>query len=109
MICCPDGAAAGRRIEARRGNLAFAPTLTLRPELFLHGTAQPNEPSAFGELRGLVDRVRHRLGKFEKSPLGFGDTGALVALFSNCPDNSLPMIHHATADWVPLFRRVSRS
>ncbi|NBB80946.1 MAG: hypothetical protein GVY36_16120 [Verrucomicrobia bacterium] len=44
-------------------------------------------------------------------PLGFpanNPTGGVTVLFSNTPDNTLPMIHHESRKWTPLFVRDSR-
>jgi hypothetical protein len=41
-------------------------------------------------------------------PLGFGCTGSVTVLFSNTPDNTLPLIHYRSQSWSPLFPRVSR-
>ena len=42
--------------------------------------------------------------------LGFRNTGANVVLFSNCPNNTLAIMHYDGSDsWEPLFPRNSRS
>jgi hypothetical protein len=43
-------------------------------------------------------------------PFGFKRTGCSAVTYSNCPNNSLPMIHHEPDErgWKPLFPRVSR-
>jgi len=35
--------------------------------------------------------------------------GAIIVLFSNTPNNSLPIIHHQSDNWKPLFPRIQRS
>ena len=109
LICCPDGVTVGQMIEQDCANLSFAPCLSLRPELFVSSTDQPMEPLAFSEIRPVIESIRNRLGVFKNYPYGFEDTGALVTLYSNCPDNTLPLIHSQTDAWQPLFSRIERS
>ena len=108
LVCCPEGVKTGAKICAAHGNVIFSPTLTLRPELFLVGTAQQGEPEVFTRVRDIILRVSGRLDGWQRQLFGFEATGALVALYSNCPDNTLPIIHHRGADWEPLFSRIRR-
>lgn len=109
LICCPDGVTVGQTIAQQCANVSFSPCLSLRPELFVSSTSKPGEPSAFSEIRPVIQNVRNRLGVFEHHPYGFEGTGALVTLYSNCPDNTLPLIHSQTDTWDPLFARIRRS
>lgn len=109
LVCCPRGIETGAALTRAYGNVTYSPTLTLRPELFLTEAAQSDEPEIFGRVRELILRIRARLNGWAGEPFGFEGTGALVALYSNCPDNTLPIIHHKGAEWAPLFSRVRRS
>ncbi|MEI4960151.1 phosphoribosyltransferase [Aeromonas caviae] len=40
-----------------------------------------------------------------KSPLGYGGIGALIAFYYNTPNISLPIIWGAKNSWIPLFKR----
>lgn len=42
------------------------------------------------------------------NPFGYKETGCSIATYSNTPNNSLPMLHHKSHNWKPLFPRVSR-
>jgi hypothetical protein len=109
LICCPDGVAKGNELAAELTNVSFAPCLSLRPELFIDQDPQIGEPDAFSEIRDVIQSVQARLGAWQHHPYGFGGTGALVALYSNCPDNTLPLIHSRSDTWNPLFSRIRRS
>jgi hypothetical protein len=109
LICCPGGVEKGVLLSQQLENVSFVPCLSLRPELFVSQNTQAGEPSAFSEIRGVIEAVRGRLGAFQNHPYGFGGTGALVALYSNCPDNTLPIVHSQTDTWDPLFSRIRRS
>ncbi|WP_285009496.1 phosphoribosyltransferase-like protein [Pedobacter faecalis] len=41
-------------------------------------------------------------------PLGYKQTGGLVVLNTNVPDNTLPLVHHQSPTWKPLFKRITR-
>lgn len=107
LICCPEGLDTGRRLSTRY-NIEFAPVLALAEPLFLMPDQQAGEPEVFGEVREIIGREKHRLGEWDEDPFGHGDTGAIFAMYSNCPDNSLPIIHEQNDDWKALFPRVSR-
>ncbi len=109
LVCCPKGIETGNELLHMHCNVAFAPTLTLRPELFVHESQQPDEPEVFTRVRDIILRIRTRLDIWNHYPFGYEATGALVALYSNCPDNTLPIIHHKGDNWAPLFSRVRRS
>jgi hypothetical protein len=107
LICCPEGAVNGQLIATRYG-LAFEPTLRLRDDLFLLPMPVANEPPVFAEVRSLILRIKDRLGKWSSEPFGHEETGAIFAMFTNCPDNTLPIIHEQSASWNALFPRVRR-
>ena len=108
LVCCPKGIESGNKLASQLANVSFSPCLSLRKEFFLDPTPQPNEPSVFNEIRGIIKNIKFRLGDWEVQPYGFCNTGAIIVLYSNCPDNTLPIIHHSSDQWKPLFSRVRR-
>ena len=109
LVCCPRGVTTGAAISQQYPNVTFAPTLTLRPQLFLCETPRADEPEIFARVREIILRIQPRLDAWQQQPFGFDRTGALIALYSNCPDNTLPIVHHRGTQWAPLFSRVRRS
>jgi hypothetical protein len=109
LVCCPVGVATGVDLTKKYANVTFAPTLTLRSELFLSEHPHPDEPAIFACVRDIIIRIKTKLGKWEPAPFGYKATGALIALYSNCPDNTLPIIHHDGDQWTPLFSRIRRN
>jgi len=118
LIVCPDGVEAGRRWEAAHRELTFSPVLPLPEWLFVKPLPPSREldPRFFARVRELVQRVHLRVKGGDvpddsvglDGPFGFRDTGALVVTAQNCPDNTLPIIHHTSDSWDPLFPRSSR-
>lgn len=111
-------------IELKEGKIEGAkcpdfdikPIFTLSKECFVSDTAI--EPSdLMKRIKALAAEVNERLNQesqgFEKGPLGWWHTnslqqGATVVMFSNTPNNTLPLIHHEAKSWKPLFPRVAR-
>lgn len=126
LMICPNGAANARQLasslKAMRPNaLNFAPVMELPAEAFLTQACDP-----FEQKKGYVDSVHNLLastyptvsggapiGLKPYHPYGYPSnqpTGGLVVMYSNTPDNTLPLIHWrpATNTWNPLFHRHSR-
>lgn len=56
--------------------------------------------------RVFLDRLQGPLKSHNQH--GFGNLALAFAFYSNCPDNTLPLIWATHGDWYPLFRRASR-
>lgn len=126
MIIAPEGAAKFRALKARLdlerkdspglADFAFEPVLELDHDCFVHHAEADQEP-LLGRIRALAEEIHASLGRSQShcrdGPLGFCNEdspqkGAAVVMFSNTPNNSLPLIHHGAESWSPLFPRVAR-
>jgi hypothetical protein len=114
LVICPEGVQKFAKLaDQHRDRLRVEPVLELDDSVFVLSDVSRK------------DQLITAVGNFAKTihpkivgdpdttfgPFGFGDTGATVVLFSNTPDNTLPLIHHhsrAPAKWQALFPRVSR-
>jgi hypothetical protein len=105
LVICPQGDELLERLAAKHNRLSYFPALVLPKTSLLTPAATPGEPAAFGSARDLINRESSRLGP---NRFGYRDTGALVVLFSNCPDNTLAVFREENADWQPLFPRIWR-
>jgi hypothetical protein len=116
LISCPDGLIRGDQIQKAFSNVTFSPLLRLPPARFVTEVPDSDEPDLFGAIREMIERLYSRVsdkalpddGVIPYGPFGFARTGGLVVLFSNCPDNTIPTIHHVSKSWEPLFPRVTR-
>jgi len=113
LIIAPDGSAKYAELEQSHENLTYSPVMELPEQAFVTVNAQPDEPQFFADLRDAAVRLHDLVcGSSPKNlygPFGFGRNGGLVVLFSNCPDNSLPLLHHSSdSPWYALFPRSSR-
>jgi hypothetical protein len=123
MIICPDGAENARLLEgqlnaSRPGSLSFDPVLELPKVAFFTPTDSSFSVAETTALRDLITATYGLVsgGVVNGKPYdsyGFPPnkpTGGLVVMFTNTPDNTLPLIHWrpANAAWQPVFPRHSR-
>ncbi len=116
LIICPRGNEIGRQLTTHYNNLTFEPVLIMGDKSFVRPhPAGDVETDLVRALRDLVQRL-HTLvtggppdpTKKPYSPFGFDNTGSLLVMYTNCPDNTLPIIHHGSSTWYPIFPRSSR-
>lgn len=95
-----SGSATG--IHKVRGN-------RLHPEVRLV-TGCPTLVDAFagGELRQ-IEQLCRNYPKKHPQPLGYSNSGALIAFAHGCPNNAPPILHSRLGRWVPLFKGRSTS
>lgn len=118
LVICPGGIRLGARLERAYRNVKVTPVLKMPESSFITVSSQQNEPTLFQSIRELVQRIYPEVSGGSPphprvkpyGPFGFARTGGLVVMYSNCPDNTLPIIHHqdSGSSWNALFPRVSR-
>ena len=114
LVICPDGDQVGCQMAKTLKNLAYEPVMVIPPEMLIKADPQSGEPSFFQTVRDLIVRVRAKLSEPEAGVeswryYGYKGTGAVVVMYSNCPDNSLPIISDETQEWQALFPRIRRA
>lgn len=117
LIICPAGLDHLRGLEAA-SSLKIEPIVTVPVSEFVPAIPVNGEPSFYTELRDLALSTYNEVADgvpigddAPYHPLGYPDdapTGGLVVMFSNTPDNTLPMIHWKSSQWTPLFPRHRR-
>lgn len=115
LVVCPEGVTEGENLAATNKHVTFSPVLQVPLSAMVMPTPQAQEPKIFAEIRSLISRLEPLIkGNVAVSsqkyfgPFGYRDTGALIVLHSNCPDNSLPVVHRRSSTWSPLFPRSTR-
>ncbi|MEP3655108.1 MAG: hypothetical protein ABJO36_09445 [Litorimonas sp.] len=107
LIVCPNGDRVLSEMMANFDNVCYRPVLVL-PE------SSMQDYKAYRGGKGTdLDRFIVSLNKFlgfnqAKSAFGYKQTGAKIVLYSNCPNNTLPIYHKNTENWKALFARVER-
>jgi hypothetical protein len=107
----------GTLSNARCTDFAIEPVFTLGSDSFVFEHGKDPTP-LFRRIRVLAAAIHSRLSErgqgFERGALGFWNDdspqkGGAVVMFSNTPNNSLPLIwHNGGTEWRPLFPRVAR-
>lgn len=113
LVSCPVADQVGRCLETAHTNVSYTSVTAVAPEMLIKADPQPNESPFFRNVRELIGRVSGRLNDPAADPAsqryhGYKGTGAVFAMYSNCPDNSLPIICDETTDWQALFPRIER-
>ncbi len=112
LVICPEGVTRGEQIRKDNSNVTFSPAFQLPNGAFDRRSPQPDEPELFPKIRALALDVRQRVFNDTGIPdgfaFGYGETGGLIVMYSNCPDNTLPLIYYKSATWNPLFPRSTR-
>ena len=108
LVCCPAGVEQGKTLASRYKNVTFSPVLKVREPLLLKSSSQLGEPAIFRKARDLITAEQHRLDEWHSAPFGWDGVGAIISLFTNCPDNTLPIIFHSGPAWEALFPRLRR-
>jgi hypothetical protein len=126
LAICPKGAESARQLEAelcarRVGSLRYEAAMELSNDSFLTLAQSPYaEPNPYiNALRGLINTSYAQVsgglppGPKPYDPYGFphdDPTGGLVVMYSNTPDNTLPLVHWRppSNSWCPIFPRHSR-
>lgn len=120
MLICPDGLKRFSDLAAiSSGRLKVDPVVKLGDSVFLSSFDKSDDLMQY--VSDLTARVHPNVagtcaaGEPPYTPHGYhlpGDThtGATVVMFSNTPDNTMPLVHFNSenSEWVPVFPRVSR-
>lgn len=115
IVICPKGGKCARELVKKYRKLDYSPVMELPKEEFISKVRTPDEH----EHHDLIRKALLSLHKFvrgtpeswpqETSAFGYKDTGAVFCKFDNCPDNSVPVLHHRSdLGWSPLFPRTPR-
>ena len=111
LLICPTGHKLALELASKHSNLTYDPVHILSEQSFILSSEQAGEPELFHKVRNLVNRIHPKVvgaSGSRHTPFGYQNTGALTVLYSNCPDNTLPIVHHVSESWTPLFPRASR-
>jgi hypothetical protein len=99
-----------------RQGFSSEPVFTVPARVHVYKNAVADEERLFAQMREIIIRTFPRVKKATqqeaddlKYPFGFESLGMLLVLYTNCPNNTLPMIWHDSPEWRALFPRVSRA
>lgn len=121
LLICPSGLQFLKQLAVSHG-FDISPVLPLSNEIFVQSVAQSGESPEMARLRDLASKTylsvtngqppgeldSNNTPKKPYHPLGWHETGGLVVMYTNTPDNTLPMFHWHSLSWNPIFPRHSR-
>lgn len=117
LVACSAGAKIGEYLSNKYANISFDATLILDKSVLLQINPEVGEDEYITQLRKVVLKtyplVQGSQPGMLYGPFGFGEVvqggGLLVVMYTNCPDNSLPLLHNKSdGPWNPIFPRSSR-
>ena len=111
LFICPEGAREARTRSDKIAHFDFSPVLEFDERFFILPVNTSHENPDFARVRHLLLKVHHKVfgGGQEYGPFGYHNTGGFIVPYSNCPDNSVPILHKKMkGSWEPLFLRNSR-
>lgn len=117
LIVCPEGTRYYGDEYDFPSSFEFRPVLSLPPNTFVAEAAVEHEPPLFASVREATKALYYLVnGGAERDdsskpygPFGWKKTGAMVVMYSNTPDNTLPIIHWPSSTWPsPIFPRATR-
>jgi hypothetical protein len=113
IVICPQGLKLIQGIADTHANLKCSPVLILSQDSFIPEISPAEESHEDSLIRALAQKsapyVDERAPK-KQNKFGYGGLGALFVMYSNTPNNSLPLIHYYDdRTWKSLFLRHNRS
>ncbi|ASM72925.1 MULTISPECIES: phosphoribosyltransferase-like protein [Roseobacteraceae] len=107
LIVCPKGDEVLIDTVSELDNVTYDPALLLPPSAFhSYDNTKANKAT---KTETFLCELKEKVGvTSEELMFGFKQTGAKVVMYSNCPNNSLPIFHFESETWTPLFPRVNR-
>lgn len=113
LFVCKGAMEVGKCLAQNRSGLTFSPLAPLQADSFISEQPVAGEAPLHAEIRELALSVHAKVvgsnWAQNYGPFGFGRMGGLVVMHTNCPDNTLPLIHRTSdGPWHALFPRSSR-
>ena len=118
LLLCPCGLPFVEEIQQKYPHVRVSPCILLPDSTFIEETASDGESPVFTEIRQICTQAAEQMKEGLDAeqlrrvdryiPFGWDKTGALIVLYTNCPNNTLPIMFHGSPRWKPLFPRSAR-
>ena len=112
LIICPAGLNKTRQI-ANDAGIQMEPVLMLPEKSFVSKQPPDQEEEHMAQLRCLALKTYEKVARgspepADDDPFGYKTTGGLIVMYTNTPNNTLPMFHFESDTWKPIFPRHRR-
>ncbi len=116
LIICPAGIRNSKNLQSQYPNVVVDPVIIVKEEDLIHQNLFDNVSDFFKSIHPFIidsyeqvsDSIIVDENKDPYGPFGWRNTGGLVVMHTNTPNNSLPLIHNLSNTWKPLFKRHKR-
>lgn len=115
LMICPAGDACAKKLASSMAQFSYSPAMAIPDRKFIQKRARRGETDFFARLRGIIKKYEAQVQenptlvgtRWAKNPFGYQGAGALVVMHTNCPNNTIRIVHHSK-NWAPLFTRSDR-
>lgn len=111
IVCHPGDRKIRSEINSLRSKrIKYVPVTIIPESCLVSPNPVPSEPKLFTPLRKALLESYQVMGRpnINGKQHGYSEVGSMVALYSNCPNNTPPMFHKNTKHWKALFPRANR-
>lgn len=117
LIICPKGNEVIMNLITSYSNVNYKPVLIIPEAEIFNYQKEENEKNLCKIIRNFNEKYHNKIGvdltveeseRVKIGSYGYRNTGALIVMYSNCPNNTLALIHTENDDWSPLFPRSKR-
>lgn len=116
LIICPKGVSNAKKLIDAHPNVSVSPVISIVESNFINGDLKGDNSEFCIQTYNLAKSSYPKVSNSNiidddiepYGPFGWRNTGGLIIMFSNTPNNTLPLIHNASLTWFPLFKRHKR-
>jgi hypothetical protein len=116
LIICPAGIENSKKLSEAHANITISPVICMNENSFIKSSEDSNEEEIFKKVCSLAIRSYAQVSNSPivdenidpYGPFGWRNTGGIIIMHTNTPNNTLPLIHNESDTWVPLFKRHKR-
>lgn len=116
LIICPAGVEQSAKFTALYPNFQISPVLSIDKNYFVHKVIGDITVDFFKKIHVLATSSYKQVANSTINddnidpygPFGWRNTGGLIIMHTNTPNNTLPFIHNKSETWNPLFKRHKR-
>lgn len=117
LVICPEGEKVIENATSNEDSFTYSCVLKIPETSFVKYDLVYQKDHFFSKLITTIKELHELVSgssEFDDvndksyGPFGFKKSGALIVLYSNCPNNTLPIIHYEHTSWKSLFPRTKR-
>jgi hypothetical protein len=116
LIICPKGVLSAKELTDANPNVTINPVISMSEFNFINEEIKGNNTQICLDTYALAHKSYPQVSDSDVidddvdpyGPFGWRNTGALIVMYSNTPNNTLPLVHNKSSKWFPLFLRHKR-